>query len=228
MSEAVSLQFTTIAELVFNSAPTFNFGSLVRDLDGLLSRFKTTEFTREWLDDEAVTFEMPGTRITLACHEAPRPELAAILCVSVGPSDIAPQPTRHLSSTKHSALCSRLAEKLMMRLQADAIFWHETPQAVRQDFLERLCETSPLSPQEFRSRAALQDVQRLSELLSRGFEQRRQLDSTCARPPQPKLTGRDPELARLRAALYPTPEPSSSMQIIGGRPVLTWQATHAQ
>jgi hypothetical protein len=203
-------QFSTIAELVFLKNPSLNFARLVGDLDFVLSRFARLHYNLTWDCEDVATFDMPGTRIVLAICDDPQPNINTSLTISVGPSHLPiwcdQSPNRPFPQMRHAALCSKLVERVQAQSKADAILWHECPTPVSEDLIDALHNALP----EMKTLAAARLVQpqhpirqridegSIAEIFKRGY--------TFAndRPDLPKA--RDPDLARLRAALYPDVE----------------------
>ncbi len=201
-------QFSTIAELLFLNAPNLNFARLVSDLDAVLTRFRDLDRHLTWDYEDIASFDMPGTKIVLATNDAPRPGVAMSLTLSVGPSQLPPRlnaaPLRHEQPVRHDALCSKLAERVRLRLHPDAVLWHECLGVVTPEVLDGLAYSVPGLPHRkdpdhpiFRS----VDAASFDALYAQGFQ------PSNDRPQIPKP--RDPELARLRLALYPPEEPAA-------------------
>lgn len=199
-------QFSTIAELLFLDAPNLNFARLVSDLDTVLARFRDLDRHLTWDYEDIASFDMPGTRITLATSENPRPGVALSLTLSVGPSHLPPRlnatPQRQEQPMRHDALCSRLVERVRARLDADAVMWHECEGVVTADVLDRLAYAPPGLPHRKAPDHpifATVDEAQVDALCGHGF------NVANDRPDLP--LPRNPELARLRTALYPAKEP---------------------
>lgn len=195
-------QFSTIAELVFVAPPTLNFARLVGALDTVLARFSEPDRSLTWDCEDLASFDMPGTRIVLALADHPRRGIAASLTISVGPSAL-PAPSG--PPVRHAALCSKLVERVQARLGADAVFWHESAAPVEADLIDHinanptpLPNQSPDQTHDHPIRFSLDD-RSVEEIFSRS------LSAANDHPDVPRP--RDPELARLRAALYPPPAP---------------------
>lgn len=169
-----AFQVSTIAELVFPTAPLVNFAHLVRQLDKTLARFSAVPCRLRWEAEHWVSFEMPGTRIGLAQQDFPRNGVEMTLCISVGPSGIEArgQAKRLLAAQKHPALCSRLAEHLHNLHPAKAMLWYETQSLVDLDLLEHLSAPRPRAARAPRALPQL-DETLLNALLSRDFDHRR-------------------------------------------------------
>lgn len=199
------VQFSTIAELLFLNTPNLNFARLVSDLDTVLSRFRSLDRHLTWDYEDIAVFDMPGTRIVLATSDEPRAGVAMSLTLSVGPSHLPPRlnatPQRQDQPVRHDALCSRLVERVRSRLSPDAVLWHEVPGEVSAETLDALAFSKPPTQQrkdpDHPIFHGVEDAH-LDALLAMGF---------AASNDQPQLPlPRDPELARLRAALYPPDE----------------------
>ena len=199
------IQFSTIAELLFLQAPNLNFARLVADLDAVLARFHDKDRQLTWDCEDLASFDMPGTRIVLATAERPRPGVAASLTLSVGPSHLPPRlnaaPRRRHPAVRHEALCSRLVERVQVRLNPDAVFWHECDHPVTSEVIDSLAYAQPKSSQRADPNHpifTLLDEGNVDAVYARGF----QPSNDHPHLPLP----RDPELFRLRAALYPVDE----------------------
>lgn len=195
------IQFSTIAELLFLQDPKLNFARLVADLDAVLARFHDKDRQLTWDCEDMASFDMPGTRIVLATAENPRPGVVASLTLSVGPSHLPPRlnaaPRRRHPAVRHEALCSRLVERVQARLNPDAVFWHEWAHPVTAEVIDCLAYAKPKSSQRSEPDHpifTLLDEGNIDAVYARGFQ------PSNDRPDIP--APRDPELARLRAALY--------------------------
>ena len=196
------IQFSTIAELLFLQSPNLNFARLVADLDAVLARFHDRDRQLTWDCEDMASFDMPGTRIVLATAERPRSGVAVSLTLSVGPSHLPPRlnaaPRRRHPAVRHEALCSRLVERVQARLSPDAVFWHECDHPVTSEVIDSLAYAQPKSSQRADPNHpifALLDEGNVDAVYARGFQ------PSNDRPHLPRP--RDPELFRLRAALYP-------------------------
>ena len=199
------IQFSTIAELLFLQSPNLNFARLVADLDAVLVRFHDKDRQLAWDCEDLASFDMPGTRIVLAMAEHPRPGVAASLTLAVGPSHLPPRlnaaPKRRHPAVRHEALCSRLVERVQARLKPDAVFWHECDHPVTAEVIDSLAYAQPKSSQRAdpdHPIFGLLDDGNIDAVYQRGFQ------PSNDRPDIP--LPRDPELSRLRMALYPTEE----------------------
>lgn len=197
------IQFSTIAELLFLQSPNLNFARLVADLDAVLARFHDKDRQLTWDCEDLASFDMPGTRIVLATAERPRTGVAASLTLSVGPSHLPPRlnasPKRRHPAVRHEALCSKLVERVQARLNPDAVFWHECDHPVTAEVIDSLAYAQPKSLQRAdpdHPIFTLLDDGNVDAVYARGFQ------PSNDRPDIP--LPRDPELSRLRAALYPT------------------------
>ncbi|MDZ4310832.1 MAG: hypothetical protein U1A24_09795 [Cypionkella sp.] len=205
MKSHPEIQFSTIAELLFLQDPKLNFARLVADLDAVLTRFHDKDRQLTWDCEDLASFDMPGTRIVLATADAPRPGIAASLTLSVGPSHLPPRlnahPLRHHAPVRHEALCSKLVERVQVRLNPDAVFWHEWDHPVTSEVIDSLAYAQPKSSQRAdpdHPIFTLLDDGNVDAVYVRGFQ------PSNDRPDLP--LPHDPELARLRMALYPTEE----------------------
>jgi len=202
--------FSIIAELVFVAKPSINFARLVGDLDAVLARFQGPDRHLTWDCEDVAIFDMPGTRIVLACNDAPQSGVATSLMISVGPT---PEPMDqnakkplHRKGVSHQALCAKLVERVQARLSPDAVFWHETQAPVTADLIDEISSALPqLTHRPDPAHPIYQTVDRdsVEQIYARGFE------TANDRPDLP--LPRNPELARLRMALYPAaPAPATA------------------
>lgn len=196
------IQFSTIAELLFLQSPNLNFARLVADLDAVLARFHDKDRQLTWDCEDLASFDMPGTRIVLATAEKPRPGISASLTLSVGPSHLPPRlnaiPRRRHPAVRHEALCSKLVERVQARLNPDAVFWHEWAHPVTSEVIDSLAYAKPKSSERAdpdHPIFTLLNDRNVDAVYARGFHASN--DTPDIPPP------RDPELARLREALYP-------------------------
>lgn len=220
MHTHIDSQFSTIAELVFLKNPNLNFARLVGDLDFVLTRFARLHFHLTWDCEDLATFDMPGTRIVLAICDDPQPNIETSLTISVGPSHLPiwcdQSPNRPFPEVRHAALCSKLVERVQTKACADAVFWHECPTPVGEDLIDALHNALPdmpnitptqLHPAQLHPTRKTQphhpirrriDDCAIAEIIERGYT------TANDRPDLPPPN--DPDLARLRAALYPEVE----------------------
>ncbi len=210
MHTHIDSQFSTIAELVFLQNPSLNFARLVGDLDFVLTRFARLHYDLTWDCEDVATFDMPGTRIVLAICDDPQPTINTSLTISVGPSHLPiwcdQSPNSPFPEVRHAALCSKLVERVQTNARADAILWHECPTPVGEDLIDALHNALPDMPNINPARKTQPhhpirnriDDCSIAEIIERGYA------TANDSPDLPKP--RDPDLARLRAALYPEVE----------------------
>ncbi len=187
------VQNSTIAQLLFAEKVPLNLARLVADMEMVATRISTVEHRLTWDCDDIAIFDFPGTRIVLGWTESLYQGISACLTLSVGPSPL----SGHIGATgfRHHALCSRLVERVSADSNPDAVLWRElagivTPEYVDTmleemidlpNLLEPACPAGSAPPTETPNNAialiAANDV-----------------------PDIPRA--RNPELARLRAALY--------------------------
>lgn len=202
---AQSNSFSIIAELIFVSKPSINFARLVGDLDAVLARFHGPDRHLTWDCEDVAIFDMPGTRIALACTDAPQKDVATSLMISVGPTPL----PRHVKQQKplsrkgvsYESLCSRLVDRVQARLAPDAVLWHQCPAPVTADLIDEITSALPqMAHRPDPKHPIFQSVDndRVAEIYARGFE--------VANDQPAQINPRNPELARLRMALYP-PKP---------------------
>jgi hypothetical protein len=175
-----------------------NFARLVGDLDAGLRRFQNCAHHLSWDCEDVAIFDLPGTRILLAWSAWPTQTTQGVLTLSVGPS-----PRTGLADLPpdHGALCAKLVERVQARVQPMAVLWHQTQGVMTAEGVDELLE-------------ALPDLATLSGPALPAPDNKTtvtQLHHSFASKP----LGQDPDLARLRAALYgASPEmPSSQMRL---------------
>ena len=88
LAHGSSETFSVIAEMIFVEKPAINFARLVGDLDAVLARFQGPDRHLTWDCEDVAIFDMPGTRIALACTEEPQSGVATSLMISVGPTPL--------------------------------------------------------------------------------------------------------------------------------------------
>jgi hypothetical protein len=174
---------TTVAQLLYAETPNLNFARLVSDLEAVLARFPDNQVRLNWDHEDVAIFDMPGLRILLGwCHD-PGQGLAGCLTLSTGPSPLTARPG---SRQRHDSICSRLVERVQMRLQPTALMWRQIEGVIGSDTLDLLVETLPGLPDCVGAGPPLE----LSEPPFAANDRLRQVPSG------------DPVLARLREALY--------------------------
>ncbi len=178
---------STIAQMLFVDPLQINFARLVGDLDVALSRLLGENRVLTWDCEDVAMFDLPGTRVLLALSEAPRSGLAGCLTLAIGP---APQTCLAAHIPNHANLCSRLVERVQGRLHAAAILWHDCAGVVTPDLIDALTEALPSMPGTLDTEDPIHIERPATQPLAAANDHSAQT--------------RDPELARLRAALYPT------------------------
>lgn len=208
MKPNIDTEFSIIAQLVFAEDPVINLAQLVQELDTVLTRINCADRSLTWDHDDVAIFDMHGTRIILALITAPRPGVAVSLTVSVGPSALrGPAPMR----VNHAALCTRLVERLQVRLRTDGIIWHDSSELVQPDMIDAITACPPVCrAKSARQHPIFASVSELTidEILQRsnGAAPKRPLQPDNDQPDLP-LRHHDAELCRLRNALYPAMAP---------------------
>jgi hypothetical protein len=191
-------QNSTIAQLLFADKVPLNLARLVADMEMIAARISPTKHHLTWDCDDIAIFDFPGTRIVLGWSESIRPGFAACLTLSVGPSHV--PPTNGGPDIGHHALSSRLVERVSADCHPDAVLWRQVTGIVTSDYVDTL----------------LDEMADLPNLLEPEYPAAPSPDTAFALvTASPALAANDapdiprpcdPELARLRAALYPAPE----------------------
>lgn len=189
-----SVAHSVIAELVFAQFLPLNFARLVAELDTVMSRLSMVERQLSWDCEDVAIFDVPGTRIVLAATESPCVGVASSLSLSVGPSHLAQ--LDDFSLPDHAALCQRLVDRISDRFEPSAIFWHRCEGAVTADLIDALTDALPDMPD------LGDDVQKVKVTVRAAGIPLAAPNKAAAndRPDLPKPS--DPDLARLRRALY--------------------------
>jgi hypothetical protein len=203
---------STIAELLFSSPIETNFARMVGELDSLLERSQSLPRVLNWDYEDLATFDLPGVRFVLSLIEDTEVGTHPSLMISVGPSPIAATPGQTVPD--FAAVCVRLVERIQGRFNLAAILWHQFDGVVTPDLLDALADVRPELPE------SIEPGQPVAFTFGDGADAERQLISSDTYQDQ-KVThsarscDRDPELARLRIALYPDgPElPAVSMRL---------------
>lgn len=200
---------STIAQLLCQNEQTLNFARLVSDLDAVLERMRDLHRKVTWDCDDVAIFDLPGTRILLAWSDEPGQGLTGILTLSVGPSPL-PRPPGAIPD--YNALCARLVERVQERMAPSAILWHQIDCMMSAEWVDLLIDTLPDLP-DFMTPGPdlnLSEGQTPVSALSAILPDRNRTRGGVAndRPHLPRH--HDPDLQRLRAALYEDEEDTSA------------------
>lgn len=193
----------TICQLVCDADTQVNFARLVADLNSVLRRFSACQVELTWDCEDIALFDMPGTRILLGWNERIGLDGLSCLTVSVGPSPVAAIDGQFPA---HDTMCVQLAERVQRRIPHQAVLWHHiagvaTPETLDElvDALPRL--TTPNIGDMLDDEAAQENLGRAEAYLAARDDLGERGDTELGSGPQPRL--HDPELGRLRNALYP-------------------------
>jgi hypothetical protein len=218
----------TLAQMLFAGKPALNFAHVVGELDSALARYPATRRALAWDCDDLATFDLDSARIVLAyAEDLPRPDSACLtVSVGIGPEGTAPSSL----AVGHEDFCRKIIDRLSDRYEADAILWHKTDAPVTARTIDDLIDSLP-DHELTQPEAPGSDVDRLLarmsvELNSRSTppamnfarpEPDKDLDPVQPvrsvandTPDLPRLS--DPELARIRAALYADPAGSDDAE----------------
>lgn len=189
----------TICQLVCDADTQVNFARLIGDLDSVLHRFAACPVTLTWDCEDIALFDMPGTRILLGWNERIGLNGLSCLTISVGPSPVA-MTEGHFPA--HDAMCVQLAERVQRRIPHQAVLWHHVPGVATSETLDELIDalprlTTPNIGEMLNEEAARNsDAERATLLEADAIAAENLTDPTLPR-------WHDPELGRLRLALYP-------------------------
>lgn len=136
----LSSDLSTIAQLLYPDAQTFDFARIVSDLEAVLRRLRGIEIEITWDCDDFVTFEVPQTRILLSWCEAGTAQVTGCLTISVGPGGTA---SKKSGRPKYEVMCSRLVERIQSRFPADSVLWSQVGRPVDAAYLGELLDTLP-------------------------------------------------------------------------------------
>ena len=123
---------------------------------------------------------------------------------------------------RHEALCSKLVERVQARLNPDAVFWHQWAHPVTAEVIDSLAYARPVSSQRAdpdHPIFAHLNEHNVDAVFARGFRPGND------RPDIP--APRDPELARLRDALYPPEDDAPPPHLVSPQMRLAAHAMNA-
>ncbi len=136
----MTLDLTTIAQLLYPTQQALDFARIVAELETVLSRLRGEAVQITWDCDDLVYFDMPETRILLGWSELAAPQLEGCLTVSVGPG---PHSALRTLDSEHDVLCSRLVERIQNRFPPLAVIWRQVEGAISAELVDDLIETLP-------------------------------------------------------------------------------------
>lgn len=202
----------TICQLVCDAETQVNFARLVGDLDQVLRRFASCPVNLTWDCEDVALFDMPGTRILLGWNERIGLDGVSCLTISVGPSPMAAAGGQFPA---HDAMCVQLVERVQRRIPHVAVLWHSIPGIATSETLDELVDGLPRL-----TTPNIGDMLHEEAMLAETAEDDTpELTAAEAMVAQDLPRWHDPELGRLRHALYPPVEeqvvngPSRPMQL---------------
>ncbi len=136
----MTLDLTTIAQLLFPNERQLDFARIVAELETVLSRLRGEAVQITWDCDDLVYFDMPETRILLGWSDLAAPQLDGCLTVSVGPG---PQSALRTLDSEHDILCSRLVERIQNRFVPLAVIWRQVEGMIDAELVDDLIDTLP-------------------------------------------------------------------------------------
>lgn len=202
----------TICQLVCDAETQVNFARLVGDLDQVLRRFSACPVDLTWDCEDVALFDMPGTRILLGWNERIGLDGLSCLTISVGPSPVAAAAGQFPA---HDTMCVQLAERVQRRIPHEAVLWHHIPGIATSETLDELVDALPRLTTPDVGEMLNQEIALIEQDHIGGVADEAEPMITEADLPR----WHDPELGRLRVALYPpsdeVPEtrPSRPMQL---------------
>lgn len=236
------IQNSTIAQFVFDHDPALNLALLVKELDGALQRSGAGKRMITWDCDDLVLLDVEGARFTLSyCRDGVEPGKPASLMISVGPGPGGFADP--IDRRRHDELCHLIAERLKARFAPERMLWHQVTGPVTADLIDDLFDrlpdfeitTKPASaPVRSETTKVLRAFPETDDLTAVSFAEKAQalkaakteraraaaLASKPAPTMQPantepvSLRPANPEMARLRAALYPQPADGQAPQTV--------------
>ena len=136
----MTLDLSTIAQLLYPSEQALDFARIVAELGKVLTHLRGDAVQVSWDCDDLVAFDMPETRILLAWSELNAAGLAGCLTVSVGPG---PQSALRTFESEHDLLCSRLVERIQNRYFPLATIWHQVEGSISAELVDDLIDGLP-------------------------------------------------------------------------------------
>jgi hypothetical protein len=193
-----------------------NFARLVGDLDSVLHRFASCPVNLTWDCEDIALFDMPGTRILLGWNEGIGLDSLSCLTISVGPSPIAAVAGQFPA---HDTMCVQLAERVQRRIPHEAVLWHHIPGVATSETLDELVDALPrLTTPDIGE--MLNDEAALQAEATHKLAEAEEVKAMKRQPEGEVPRWHDPELGRLREALYPygddapkAKQPSRPMQL---------------
>lgn len=231
---------STIAQFVFDHDPALNLALLVKELDGALQRSGAGKRMITWDCDDLVLLDVEAARFTLSyCRDGVEPGAPASLMISVGPGpDGFADP---IDRRRHDELCHLIAERLKARFAPERMLWHQVTGPVTADLIDDLFDrlpdfevtTKPASaPVRSETTKVLRAFPESDDLGAVSFAEKAQAlkaakterarakalaaksapDMQLANTQPTPIRSTNPEMARLRAALYPQPDAAEASQ----------------
>lgn len=198
---------STIAQLLCYQSLPVNFAKLIGEVDSILEQDLDCPFKVSWDCDTAACFDQSGTRVLLAWNEHPGHGLSGVLTLSVGPSPVTGKPVMR---PDHEALAMRLAEHLSQRTQSSNTLWHRMACHMSAEWADLLIDALPPDLQESemadtdlvptRQHSVVPRMRPAAPEFRHGTVRLVGVQTTH-RPAERSLP-MDPDLNRLRAALY--------------------------
>lgn len=125
---------TTIAQLLYLTAPPLNFARLVTQIDTVMNRFPDMDWSLTWDCDDVTIFQAGPLRILFAITDAPGTDYAACLTITAGPA------VAHATDTallrRADQLCRVIERHLATKTRSHATFWHRTSCVATADLVD--------------------------------------------------------------------------------------------
>lgn len=197
---------STIAQLLCYQTLPLNFAKLIGEVDKILEQNLDCPFKVTWDCDNVASFDVPGSRILLAWSEAPGRGLSGVLTVSAGPSPTLGKPVMR---PDYDAVTQMLVDDLSSRVGVSETLWHRMACHMSPEWVELLVDALPDRPDAPQSAPVVIDLQAVRTETKPRHVRRIQptrapmleLVQTTHRPSERAMPV-DPDLLRLRAALY--------------------------
>lgn len=207
-----SSTLSTIAQLLCYQTLPVNFAKLIGEVDKILEENLDCPFKVTWDCDNVASFDIPGSRVLLAWSETPGRGLSGILTVSAGPSPTLGKPVMR---PDYDAVTQLLVDDLSNRVDVSETLWHRMACQMSPEWVDLLIDALPDRPDAEERAPVVIDLQAVRA--QHQHRQVRRIQPTSApvlelaqstHRPSERAAPVDPDLVRLRAALYEEEEDS--------------------
>ncbi|PYE85503.1 hypothetical protein [Pseudoroseicyclus aestuarii] len=130
---------STVAQLLYRSAPALDFGRLVSDLELALHDGPSTKCELTWDYEDTAVFDLSGARILLALSPDLRGAYDTCLTISVGSPQLGEGELGGLAM-RQGALARLIADRVSGRYPSDRIIWKQLAGPASPDLIDELVE----------------------------------------------------------------------------------------